>query len=137
MPRGWTATGRRSSPWQACGYGPAGGGVFSTAAAIGLLATALLERSAPGHGAIEPIAAVDSRTPHRPVGMFWIIDHVPDDGRTVVRHNGQTGDYSAFLALYPQARRAVAVFADVANANAQQRIATGLTRWLNNTTNYG
>ncbi|UIJ33955.1 serine hydrolase [Allobranchiibius sp. GilTou73] len=133
VPRGWTSTGRRSSPWSAGGYGPAGGGVICTATDMVRMATALLDRTAPGQAAIEPIAVVEPGRANRSSGMFWIVDQ-HDIGRTMVWHNGQTGGYSAFFALYPQARRAVVVLADTANAAAQERIALGLTRWLTNTT---
>nr|WP_246306163.1 serine hydrolase domain-containing protein [Allobranchiibius huperziae] len=133
VPRGWTSTGRRSSPWSAGGYGPAGGGVICTATDMVRMATALLDRTAPGRAAIEPIAVVEPGRANRSSGMFWIVDQ-HDSGRTMVWHNGQTGGYSAFFALYPQARRAVVVLADTANAAAQERVPLGLTRWLTNTT---
>lgn len=103
--------------------------MVSTATDIGMLATALLEGSAPGQTAIQPVGPVVPGPPNRSSGMFWVIDRHPN-GRTMIWHNGQTGGYSSLLALYPQARRAVAVLADVANTREQQRIATGLTRWL-------
>lgn len=132
--RGWTALGRRSWPWRAGGYGPAGCGVVSTPADLARLATALLDGRAPGLGAIRPIAPVGSASPGRSSGLFWVVDRQADTGRTRVWHNGQTGGYSAFLALYPDARRAVAVLADTANAARQQRIALGLVHWLVATT---
>ncbi|MGC8462163.1 MAG: serine hydrolase domain-containing protein [Acidimicrobiales bacterium] len=135
--RGWTALGRRSWPWHAGGYGPAGTGVVCTPNDIALLATGLLEGSAPGRVAIRPIAQARPGPPGRSTGLFWVIDHHADSGRTMVWHNGQTGGYSAFLALYPQARRAVAVLADTANVARQQRIALGLTRWLISSTPVG
>ena len=51
----------------------------------------------------------------------------------MVWHNGQTGGYSAFFALYSQARRVVAVLADTAKVHAQQRIALSLAHWMINT----
>ncbi|MDQ2850036.1 MAG: beta-lactamase family protein, partial [Actinomycetota bacterium] len=93
-------------------------------------ATALLDRSAPGSASLDPIGQFTPGEPDRAWGMFWVIDTVPGTDRTMVWHNGQTGGYSAFLALYPQARRAVVVLANVARASEQQRIALGLTRWL-------
>jgi CubicO group peptidase (beta-lactamase class C family) len=126
--RGWTAIGRRSWPWRAGGYGPAGGGVASTPTDIARLMTGLLDGTAPGGAAINPLGP-----PNRSSGLFWIIDRHQPSGRDMVWHNGQTGGYSAFLALYPQARRAVAVLADTANTARQQRVALGLTRWLINT----
>ncbi|PYI64124.1 serine hydrolase [Arthrobacter livingstonensis] len=131
--RGWTAIGRRSRPWRACGYGPAGGGVTSTPADISRLVIGLLDGTAPGRAAINSFAPIEPGPPNRSSGLFWIIDRDQPSGRDMVWHNGQTGGYSAFLVLYPQARRAVAVLADTANAARQQRVALGLTRWLTNT----
>lgn len=128
-PRGWTAAGGRSRPWLMGGYGPAGAAV-STIADMTLLAAALLDGVAPGQSAIEPIGYFVPDQPARASGMFWVIDAVPGTDRTMVWHNGQTGGYSAFLALYPQTHRAVIVLADVARAAEQQRLAIALTRWL-------
>lgn len=116
--RGWTAAGRRSSPWVLDGYGPAGGAV-STITDMTLLATALLDRSAPGLASLDPIGQFETDQPERASGMFWVIDSVGTE-RTMTWHNGETGGYSAFFALYPQARRAVVVLANVARATAQQ-----------------
>jgi len=127
--RGWTAAGRRSQPWLLSGYSPAGG-VVSTIADMTLLATALLDGSAPGQAALDPIGNVTPDQPARAFGMSWVIDTVPGIDRTMVWHNGQTGGYSAFLALYPQTRMAVVVLANVARAAEQQRIAFTLTSWL-------
>lgn len=111
------------------GYSPAGGAI-STIADMTRLATALLDRSAPGLVSLDPIGRFESDQPERASGMFWVIDSVPGTERTMVWHNGQTGGYSSFLALYPQARRAVVVLANVARATEQERIALALSRWL-------
>lgn len=131
--RGWTAAGRRSNPWVLDGYGPAGGAV-STITDMTLLATALLDGSAPGLASLDPVGRFETDQPERASGMFWVIDSVPGTERTMIWHNGETGGYSAFLALYPQARRAVVVLANVARATEQQHTALALTRWLINTT---
>ena len=47
----------------------------------------------------------------------------------MIWHNGATGGYSAFLAIFPGTRRAVAVLANISRASDQQRIAAGLARW--------
>jgi CubicO group peptidase (beta-lactamase class C family) len=128
--RGWTGAGRRAWSWRSGGYGPAGGGIVSTAADMARLAAALLNGTAPGQGAITPIGAAEPGTPNRSMGMFWVIDRQPRSGPAMIWHNGQTGGYSAFLALYPEVRRAVAVLANVSGAREQERIAIGLARWL-------
>ena len=67
---------------------------------------------------------------HRQIGMFWMVDTVPGTGRQMVWHNGATGGYSAFVALFPQTRRAVVVMANTARPKETERIATALARWL-------
>ena len=132
--RGWTAAGRRSQPWLPHGYSPAGG-VVSTIADMTLLATALLGGSAPGKAALNPIGNLAPDQPERASGMFWVIDTLPGTDRTMIWHNGQTGGYSAFLALYPQTHRAVIVLANTSRAAEQQRIAMALTSWLIHSSN--
>jgi CubicO group peptidase (beta-lactamase class C family) len=129
VPRGWTAGGRRSRPWLMDGYAPAGG-VVSTIADMTLLARALLDGSAPCQSAIQPIDQVGPGRPARTSGLFWVVDTLPGTADTMIWHNGRTGGYSAFLALYPQTRSAVIVLANVARGAEQRRIAMALTRWL-------
>jgi CubicO group peptidase (beta-lactamase class C family) len=64
---------------------------------------------------------------HRRSGMFWMVDSLPS-GNVMIWHNGATGGYSAFLAVFPEARRAVAILASVSRPADQQRIALGLAR---------
>ena len=122
--RGWTARGRRSLPWRPSGYAPAGD-VTSTADDVALLLEALVRGDAPGAGATTPLAAGPGGSAQ---AMFWLVDTAPGSDRTMVWHNGQTGGYSAFVAAYPQARRAVAVLSDVADARQAQRVAAHLVR---------
>jgi CubicO group peptidase (beta-lactamase class C family) len=61
--------------------------------------------------------------------MFWMIDSLPS-GNAMIWHNGATGGYSAFLAIFPETRQAVAVLASVSRPGDQQRIALGLARSL-------
>jgi CubicO group peptidase (beta-lactamase class C family) len=126
--RGWTKYGRRSWLWRAAGYAPAGG-VVSTAGDMAILAVALLDGSTAGHGALRPVPGYHPGQNGSLQAMFWIVNTVPGTDRTEVWHNGETGGYSAVLAVYPQARRVVVVMADVAAATEQQRIATELIRW--------
>jgi len=124
---GWSSTGRRRSPWVMGGYAPAGG-VVSTISDMARLAVALLDGSAPGIRSLTPLDGVDTGTPNRATGMFWVIDSVPGTNRMMIWHNGQTGGYSSFLGLLPQTGRAVIVLASVARAREQQRIGLGLVR---------
>lgn len=135
-PRGWTAAGRRAQPWIMDGYAPAGG-LVSTVADLTLLATALLDGTAPGQAALKPVGGFLPEQPEQTSGMFWVIDSMPGNGhgpgRIRVWHNGQTGGYSAFLALYPQTRRAVIVLSNLAHPAEQQHVASELTRWIDRT----
>lgn len=123
---GWSSLGQPRMPWVMGDYAPAGG-VFATLPDLTALAERLLDVSAPGQSALAPLLAVGD---HRQVGMFWMIDTVPGTDRQMIWHNGATGGYSAFLALFPQARRAVVVVADTARPKDTERVATGLAHWL-------
>jgi CubicO group peptidase (beta-lactamase class C family) len=127
--RGWTAGGRRPFPWRPSGYAPAGD-VTSTATDMAALAEALLEGRAPGAAAMSALPGYQMGHSKAGQAMFWIVNTVPGSDRTEVWHNGQTGGYSAFFAVYPQTHRAVVVMADVADAGDQQRIAKHLIRWI-------
>lgn len=115
--RGWTRHGRRSARWRMTGYAPAGG-VVSTPADITSLATWLLTT---------PSAAQDAL---RAEGLFWVVETEPVHGRTVAWHNGETGGYSAHLAIYPEAQCAAFVLADTADASAQGALVNELVRRL-------
>jgi len=58
-------------------------------------------------------------------GLFWQIFTAPNGYRRVW-HNGETGGYSSYLAVYPEAKKAVIVLA--AHANAFARRASPLSR---------
>jgi CubicO group peptidase (beta-lactamase class C family) len=123
---GWSGTGLPRQPWVLGGYAPAGG-VIATIDDLARLAVALLSQTAPGCSAMTPVPGVSTTGPDRESGMFWIVGRLRD-GQSMIWHNGATGGYSAFFALFPEARQAVAVLANVSRASDQQRIALGLAR---------
>ena len=110
VPSGRSERGRRMQPWVNRGYAPAGC-VVTTTADLATVATALLERRAPGMAALEPLAPAGT-TPGRRSGIFWQTS--VHDGTTVTWHNGRTGGYSAFLGLDRAGGRGVVVLADAA-----------------------
>ena len=113
-------------PWVLGGYAPAGG-LLSTIGDMVRLATALLEGSAPGMAALDPIDGVRTDRPNRQTGLFWIIDGPPDQIPTVTWHNGGTGGYSSFIALMPDVGRAVVGLQSVAGRSRRlQRTALAL-----------
>lgn len=115
--RGWMV-----ANWRLDGYGPAGA-VVSTAADLTRLVEAMLDRTVPGAAAMDPVLVPDGKAAHRRQGLFWINDAVPGTDRTAVWHNGETGGYSSYLAVYPQAQRAVIVLSSVADSAGTERIA--------------
>jgi CubicO group peptidase (beta-lactamase class C family) len=124
---GWSATGLPRQAWVLDGYAPAGG-VIATIEDMAKLATALLDRSAPGSSSMEPLDGTTTATATRRPAMYWIVDPTPD-GDVMVWHNGATGGYSAFLALFPGARRAVAALANTSRSSELERIALALARF--------
>lgn len=122
---GTTRTGLPTRPWLFDAYAPAGGAV-STTADLAKLATALLDRTAPGMAALEPTDPT-GRAGTR-IGDFWVT--TTDDvaagggadggadggggGRSLTFHNGQTGGYTSYLGLDRAHHRAVVVLSDVA-----------------------
>lgn len=108
---GWSASGLSVEPWILGAYAP-GGGVVSTAHDLALFATALLDGTAPGIAALEPLAPAGSDDTQ--VGMFW---HVSEwsPGHFTTWHTGQTGGYSTFFGIDRESRTAVIVLSDVSN----------------------
>lgn len=108
---GWSASGLSVEPWILGAYAP-GGGVVSTAHDLALFATAVLEGTAPGLAALEPLAPAGSDDTQ--VGMFW---HVSEwsPGHFTTWHTGQTGGYSTFFGIDRGSRTAVIVLSDVSN----------------------
>lgn len=91
---GLTRFGRVSQAWTGEGLGPAGGIRMSIADA-GRLAGALLDGSAPGVDAIDPVAELMG--PAIRIGAGWITSQ--HQGSTVTWHNGQTGGFRSWLGV--------------------------------------
>jgi hypothetical protein len=76
------------------------------------LATALLNRTAPGMAALEPTTATDKSNTR--IGDFWQIS-TWQTGQTITSHAGQTSGYASYLGLDRPRHKAVIVLSDVAN----------------------
>ncbi len=107
---GRSASGLPTQTWYVDGYAPAAAAV-STTHDLTLLATALLDGTAPGLGALDPLLAGDSSNTQ--VGAFWQVSHW-GNGQTITWHNGQTSGHTAYLGLDRAAGKAVIVLSDVA-----------------------
>ena len=107
---GQTASGLRTQPWLFSGYAAAGAAV-STAKDLALLATALLNGTAPGMKALTGTAPTDRD--NTTIGYFWQVTHW-QNGQNITWHNGQTSGYTAYIGLDQQHHQAVIVLSDVA-----------------------
>jgi hypothetical protein len=107
-PTGYNAHGIAEQAWTLGAYAPAGG-VRSTPADMARYAQALLDRTAPGLGALE--ARWDADRPTR-VGYAWFTDRI--DGVDITWHNGATGGFASILVLDYSHAAAVIVLANTA-----------------------
>lgn len=139
--RGWTSIGRRAWPWRMDGYAPSAG-IVSNLNDMTTLVIALLRGEAPGRKATTPIASTDGgttaaakaepagTTDSHQIGMLWKVDQVPETGRRRVGHEGQTGGYSAYVAVFPEVKRAVVVLSDTSGAMIVQKLGMQVATWL-------
>jgi CubicO group peptidase (beta-lactamase class C family) len=107
---GTTVSGLSAQPWVFDGYAP-GGAAVSTARDLSILATALLNGTAPGMDALTPTAPTDQS--NTGIGAFWRVSQW-QTGQTITWHNGQTAGYTSYLGLDRAHHRAVIVLSDVA-----------------------
>ncbi|WIM99895.1 serine hydrolase domain-containing protein [Actinoplanes oblitus] len=86
--------GRARQPWTGEAVGPAGG-IRASIGAMARLAAALLDGSAPGLSALDPVSQFAGRAVG--IGAAWVtLEH---NGRTVTWHNGGTGGFRSWLGL--------------------------------------
>ncbi|WP_392507151.1 serine hydrolase domain-containing protein [Naumannella halotolerans] len=97
--------GIRAVPWSGEAFAPAGTSTRTTAADLSRYAQALLDGTAPGAAAMEPIAEVVSDGVPTPAAMLWQLEDV--DGTSITWHNGGTAGSSSMLAIDREAGRAV------------------------------
>ncbi|MFE6717979.1 serine hydrolase domain-containing protein [Streptomyces albidoflavus] len=85
--------GRPRQPWTGEGVGPAGG-IRASLADMARLTAALLDGSAAGIGALDPVAPFGAGAR---IGAAWITVEI--DGRPVTWHNGGTGGFRSWLGV--------------------------------------
>jgi hypothetical protein len=93
-------------------YAP-GAAAVSTTGDLAKLATALLDRTAPGMTALDPTTPTDLWNTR--IGGFWKTTTWGGTGQTITHHAGQTGGYAAYLGLDRPGHKAVIVLSDIAN----------------------
>lgn len=91
---GRSARGRSMEPWTGEDLAPAGG-IRSTIGDMGALAAALLDGSAPGIAALDPV--VDMNGSAVRIGAGWIT--LEAKGRLVTWHNGGTGGFRTWMGV--------------------------------------
>lgn len=99
--QGREASGRAQQAWDDSGYAPTGG-IRADAASMALLATALLDGSAPGIEALDPSAEFDGGDQ---IGAGWFTSQV--EGHDVTWHNGMTGGFATWFGLHRETGTAV------------------------------
>ena len=101
---GRSRTGRPREPWTGEAVAPAGG-LRAPIADMARLAAALLDGSAPGVAALDPVSTLSGRRVR--IGAAWItLEH---KGREITWHNGGTGGFRSWLGLDRRAGAAVAL----------------------------
>lgn len=101
--RGRSKGGRAHAPWTGEAIGPAGG-VRATAADLEALLTGLLDRTAPGIEALDPVADAPGKSR---IGAGWLT--TPVDGTAVTWHNGRTGGFASWVGLDREAGVGLAI----------------------------
>ncbi|MFD1507496.1 serine hydrolase domain-containing protein [Georgenia yuyongxinii] len=109
VPGGKSQTGLSVHPWVVNAYAPAGAAV-STTEDLARLATAILDGSAPGMAALDPVTGTPETD--MDMGFFWAIS-TSRDGETITWHTGETGGYSSYFGLDRTHKKAVIVLSDV------------------------
>lgn len=99
---GTTRKGKRREPWTGEAIGPAGG-IRATIGDMARLASALLDGSAPGMAALEPVRRFGG--PAMQIGAAWMI--LDRKGRVITWHNGGTGGFRSWMGLERATDRAV------------------------------
>ncbi|WP_409235570.1 serine hydrolase domain-containing protein [Streptomyces sp. PA5.6] len=90
---GRSRRGRPRQPWTGEGLGPAGG-IRASITSMARLTAAILDGSAPGLAALDPVAPIGGRAR---IGAAWITVQVK--GRPITWHNGGTGGFRSWLGL--------------------------------------
>lgn len=117
---GHLSNGRRPQPWTADGAIPAGCCTWTTHADLTAYARAVLNGTAPGMAAVEPIA--DSR-PRDRVGLLWRESTGPA-GQRLTWHRGETMGASSIIILDRAAGRGMVVLGNT--ATGVDRLGAGL-----------
>jgi CubicO group peptidase (beta-lactamase class C family) len=101
---GTNRSGRPTQPWVNEAIGPAGG-VRSSISDLAIVTSALLDGSAPGMGALEPVRHFAGKAAR--IGAAWMVLATPQG--EITWHNGGTGGFRTFLGINRDAGKGVVV----------------------------
>ncbi|MCQ2000431.1 serine hydrolase domain-containing protein [Arthrobacter zhaoxinii] len=127
-PTGRAASGLPHAAWTANGGAPMGG-IRSTTADMSLYLQALLAETAPGSAALEPRWDMgegdggEGDGGGERVGLAWFTQVSSSSGRAATWHNGQTGGFSAMVAMDREAGTAVLILSNVAAGQDEAALA--------------
>jgi CubicO group peptidase (beta-lactamase class C family) len=105
---GRSRRGRPRQPWTGEGLGPAGG-IRASITSVARFTAAMLDGSAPGIAALDPIARFGAGAR---IGAAWITIQVK--GRPITWHNGGTGGFRSWLGLDRSTGTGVAILSATA-----------------------
>ncbi|MFJ6673287.1 serine hydrolase domain-containing protein [Actinosynnema sp. NPDC091369] len=106
---GTTRWGRERHPWTGEAVGPAGG-IRARIGDMARLAAALVDGSAPGTSALDPVENFTGRVVR--IGAAWIT--LERNGRAITWHNGGTGGFRSWIGLDRAAGTAVVLLSATA-----------------------
>jgi CubicO group peptidase (beta-lactamase class C family) len=106
---GHSRRGRPRQPWTGEALAPAGG-IRASIEDLARLAGALLDGSAPGRSALDPVA--NFAGPAARIGAAWLT--LEAKGRRITWHNGGTGGFSSWIGLDREAKTAVVLLSATA-----------------------
>ena len=110
--------GRPRKPWTGEALAPAGG-IRASIQDLARLAGALLDGSAPGRSALDPVAAFAG--PAMRIGAAWLT--LEANGRRITWHNGGTGGFSSWIGLDREAKAGVVLLSATAASVDRQGFA--------------
>lgn len=105
---GRSRNGRPREPWTGAAIAPAGG-IRASIGDMARLAATLVDSTAPGLGALDPVAPMAGRAR---IGAAWIT--VDLKGGPITFHNGETGGFHSWLSLDRRAGTAAVVLSATA-----------------------
>lgn len=118
---GHSRRGRTRDPWTGEALAPAGG-IRATIVDMATLLRALVDGTAPGVGALDPVERVAGPAS---IGAAWL--SVPRKGRILTWHNGQTGGFASWIGLDRERGTGAVVLS--ATGRSVDRLGTDLLDW--------